>query len=653
MQSSQSTVISSTSAGSGYSLHAVSTPFTVSTTPSKGGGAVKLASRALEAPLAPAATDHYWSGYGGSDDISDSNNWYNGTPITGDNLKFDNTAGPHHYAYFNSGDFSVFGNVTFYNGAGGGQLYGDALKFTDYLQNYNDGNQWRVYNSNVSETVSSGSTFYIISNGGGLYFKLDGSGGTGASSGGSLYLDYNLEVQGGSAITFENIIANGSNGAKGVTITNSNTTTFSGSSANTYTGTSTITNGTLSMAKSTDGVDAIAGDIVINGGTLNYGNAINNQIKDSAKLTLTSGTLTFGARSETIGEAATGTSGLLISGGAITKTSGTVTVANSATMTGGSVTTTTASGNFTINTDFNFSGGLIDFTSSSGSSTASLNLRGGNLTGITYSSSGTSTAQITNSGGGTNKVSLDGTGGSTSVFNIADSASVATEMIISTQITGGAAGGVQKTGAGVLIFNGANTYSGPTAVNAGTLLANNTTGSATSGGAVSVNNTGTLLGGTGTIGGAVTVNPGARITGGTDGTVGTLTLMNTATLAGASGSLATFVVDLLGATSDRLVISGALDLSNLFDSLSFSGSADGTTTYILATFSSVIGVFNDVANLPGGYGLFYNANNLELSPLTPVPEPATWVVGLLTLLAVGSTQLSRFRRKSNLAPFAR
>ncbi len=171
-----------------------------------------------------------------------------GQPNSGDDLKWDNTSGSHHFSYFNYGDFYQFGHISFYNGAGGGQLYGNALKFTDYLQNFNDPNQWRIYNSNVSETVSSGSTFYIISNGGGLYFKLDGSGGgNGSGSTGSLFLDYNLEVQGGSAVTFENIIANGGNGAKGITITNTNTTTFSGDSANTYTGTTTVTNGTSGL----------------------------------------------------------------------------------------------------------------------------------------------------------------------------------------------------------------------------------------------------------------------------------------------------------------------------------------------------------------------------------------------------------------------
>jgi len=66
-----------------------------------------------------------------------------------------------------------------------------------------------------------------------------------------------------------------------------------------------------------------------------------------------------------------------------------------------------------------------------------------------------------------------------------------------------------KIGAGTLTLTGANTYSGQTSVNAGTLLANNTSGSATGSGAVVVGAAGTL-GGSGRIApallAAVTIN---------------------------------------------------------------------------------------------------------------------------------------------------
>src|SRR5204863_151174 len=70
-------------------------------------------------------------------------------------------------------------------------------------------------------------------------------------------------------------------------------------------------------------------------------------------------------------------------------------------------------------------------------------------------------------------------------------------------------GVLNKFGSGTLTLTGANTYSGGTNVNAGTVLANNATGSATGTGAVAVN-AGTL-GGTGSVGGAVTVNSGGAL----------------------------------------------------------------------------------------------------------------------------------------------
>lgn len=184
-------------------------------------------------------------------------------------------------------------------------------------------------------------------------------------------------------------------------------------------------------------------------------------------------------------------------------------------------------------------------------------------------------------------------------------------------------------------------YGNGTNVNAGTLLVNAGSG-ATSGtgtGAVIVNNSGTF-GGTGRIAGATTINAGAKITGATVGTVGTLTLASTATFSGASGNLAQYLVDISGTTSDRLTIGGALNLSGTFDQISFSGSADGTSSYILATYGSLNGTFDAVTNLPSGYQLVYGLTELDL---TPVPEPATWLGGALALGALAYSQRRRLR----------
>jgi len=71
-------------------------------------------------------------------------------------------------------------------------------------------------------------------------------------------------------------------------------------------------------------------------------------------------------------------------------------------------------------------------------------------------------------------------------------------------------GTLVKDGVGTLTLDGANTYSGTTTIDGGTLLVNNASGSATGTGALNVNSGGTL-GGTGTVSGVVTVNSGGHI----------------------------------------------------------------------------------------------------------------------------------------------
>ena len=147
----------------------------------------------------------------------------------------------------------------------------------------------------------------------------------------------------------------------------------------------------------------------------------------------------------------------------------------------------------------------------------------------------------------------------------------------------------------------------------------------------------------------MTINAGARITGGQNGGIGTLTLsgaVTSATFVGATGSgnLATYLVDIIGSLSDRLILSGALDLSNAFDQISFNGAANGTSTYVLASYTGVVGTFDTVTNLPSGYTLSYGATELDL---VPVPEPSTWIAGALAGGVVGWS-VARKKRKAEI-----
>jgi autotransporter-associated beta strand protein len=113
--------------------------------------------------------------------------------------------------------------------------------------------------------------------------------------------------------------------------------------------------------------------------------------------------------------------------------------------------------------------------------------------------------------GGTLQVGNGGTTGALS-GNIANSATLAFNRSDSSTFGGAisGAGAVVKTGLGTLSLTTANTYTGGTTVSNGTLLVNNTTGSGTGTGTVSVQS-GAVLGGTGAISGVVTISSGGHV----------------------------------------------------------------------------------------------------------------------------------------------
>jgi autotransporter-associated beta strand protein len=173
------------------------------------------------------------------------------------------------------------------------------------------------------------------------------------------------------------------------------------------------------------------------------------------------------------------------------------------------------------------------------------------------------------------------------------------------------AGGLTKVGAGVLTLTGANLYTGATNLSAGGLVVNNTTGSATGSGNVSLAN-GTTLSGSGSIAGTTTVTTGAKLTPGNAG-VGTLTTGGLALNAGALLDL-----DFDSTTSyDKLVVANS-------DGLSINGggillyTAGGTSawatpgTYDLIQYSGTLGgtgvsTLNVLNNQPG-YSYTFSAD---------------------------------------------
>jgi autotransporter-associated beta strand protein len=136
--------------------------------------------------------------------------------------------------------------------------------------------------------------------------------------------------------------------------------------------------------------------------------------------------------------------------------------------------------------------------------------------------------------------------------------SAATNLAVNGIISG--AGGLSKLGNGILTLNAANTYSGPTTNFSGTLLANNSIGSA-NGLGVLVVNSGATLGGTGIVSGPVSVSgsiaPGNAI--------GTLTVTNGLIFTNGGSyrwALAANATNSPGVNFDQIILSGGTLILN-------------------------------------------------------------------------------------------
>jgi len=182
-------------------------------------------------------------------------------------------------------------------------------------------------------------------------------------------------------------------------------------------------------------------------------------------------------------------------------------------------------------------------------------------------------------------------------------------------------------GPGSLTLTGNNTFGGGTTVNGGTLLVNNTAGSGTGSGPVSIN-PGGALGGNGTIGGQVSFAAGATLVPGTNGS-GTLTITNDLGLNNAS-----VLQFQLGATSSKVAVTGDLTLGGTLNISSAGGFGPGTYTLFTyggtlsvgtlvigatpATYTYTIdtsnqGLVNLVVSLPQFGGISANASGIVLS----------------------------------------
>ncbi len=271
-----------------------------------------------------------------------------------------------------------------------------------------------------------------------------------------------------STLTVGGAVGDGSNGF-GLTKAGAGTLVFSG--ANTYTGGTTISAGTLTV-NSGASLAASTSSLIVNGGALN----LNNTAQTVASLTGTGGTVTLGAGhtltanssgSDKYSGVIAGSGNLMMSGTGTLALSGTntytgITTIDSGTLSVGSIGAASGTSNLGVAAAGNtanlvLNGGTLQYTGANLSTDRlfTLGTSGGT---IDASGRGTITFNQTTalglSGSGARTLTLSGIGGGSLAAIIGDS---------------GGATSLVKNGAGTWTLSGANTFTGSTTLGAGTL----------------------------------------------------------------------------------------------------------------------------------------------------------------------------------------
>jgi autotransporter-associated beta strand protein len=502
-----------------------------------------------------------------------------------------------------------------------------------------------------TNTITQGTDFASVISGTGVV-RQSGTG-TSVLNGANTYTGATNITAGTLSVSSLNSVVGGTSSSNlGAPVTVANGTIGIGSTttagALTYTGTGETTDRVINLAGTTGGATLTQSGT----GLLKFTSNLTATGAGAKTLTLAgstagtgeiSGSIVNSSSATSISKSGTGTwtlSGANTYTGTTTITGGTLSVSSLNSVVGGTSSSNLGApvtvANGTIGIGSTTTAGTLLYTGTGETTDRVINLAG-TTGGATLNQSGTGLLKFTSN--------LTATGAGAKMLTLAGSTAGKGE-ISGNIVNSSSATSVTKSGTGTWTLSGTNTYTGATTVSGGTLLVN---GSLAAGSAVSVSS-GATLGGSGTVNGLVTTaGTGSILSPGNS--PGTLTLAGG--LNAAAGAGFTFE---LGTSSDLLslgsgVFTGSTAANGLVFDFSDSGGFSAGTVYTLLTFGSSSGLdYSDLlANLtPSGYtldsgfgtgGFLINSGSLQVQ-FAAVPEPSTGV-----LLVGGVVLLGLLRRK--------
>ena len=179
---------------------------------------------------------------------------------------------------------------------------------------------------------------------------------------------------------------------------------------------------------------------------------------------------------------------------------------------------------------------------------------------------------------------------------------------------------------GILILLGANLYAGNTTITNATLVADNSSGSATGAGNVTVQNGGTLAG-NGTVGGSVLVAAGGALAPGDP--LDSLNVNSDLTLA--TGSKTFVQVRHSPFTNDAVIVAGTLTEGGTLNVTNLGGALTNGDTFQLFSAANFAGAFNNFVLPALTANLVWNTNLLNINGTLSVAAYAPPVIGQINI----------------------